>query len=278
MKPIHSATIIKEDGIKLETKDHDIYIRSVSIPSVNVEPQFEEIPGSTRQHLVGTKITREPIEFAFDFKANDRGGFSLLRNEIFNLFHSRKPFYFIDPIEKGKRFQVMASGFRPEEVGTLGRSSVDLVPVQAYAESLGTTAGPFTEDSGLWAYGMGLDESISEADYIKTVATFDINNRGDFTVDSREHELLIQLVSKGGTGTNLAIKNFTNNDTWTYTGAFSGGDRIAIEGINTEKNGTNVDGDTNLGLIRLEPGDNRIFVSGIVGEFEIRFVFRFLYN
>lgn len=278
-KPIYSASIIKSDGTELATEDYGIFIKNISIPSPYLVPETEEITGGTRLLPLGGRMARDPITIDFDFRAYDIQDYNLLRHQVFALFHSKKPFYFIDHIEKGKRWYVYAEGFRPEEVMNRGKSSVSLVPLNVYAESIGTTLDPFTYDSGLWSYGMGLQMDASTQDYVHTTSAFSIFNAGSVEVNPRYDALKITLKSISATGNDITIRNNTNGKEWRYQGIFQSGDIITIDGILTKRNGLNAVGETGplFGLISLAEGNNDFTITGLTGEFEITFEFPFLY-
>lgn len=278
-KPKYSATIIKSDGTELQTEDYGIFIRNISIPSPETEFETEETSGSSRKIPLGGRVSREPITMDFDFRSYDLQDYNLLRHQVFSLFHSKQPFYFIDHIEKGKKWYVYAEGFRPDEVLNRGKSSISLIPLNAYAESVGTTLDPFTYDSGLWSYGMGLQMDASTQDYIHNTPEFSIYNAGSVEVNPRYDKLKITLKSDTANGSDIRIRNNSNGNEWRYQGMFQAGDTITIDGILTKRNGLNAVGATGplFGLIKLNEGNNDFTITGLTGEFEITFEFPFLY-
>ncbi|MGR5971193.1 hypothetical protein ACT7CX_00300 [Bacillus cereus] len=80
-----------------------------------------------------------------------------------------------------------------------------------------------------------------------------------------------------GASKNLAIKNVTTGDVWSYTGESAIGNVIELNGVKSTKNGTSIFGNTNWGLIRIKPGWNDFILSGATGDFKIEFDFRFYY-
>lgn len=245
-------------------------------PSPFYNVQYEKIDGRYGQIEVGGSFdARDNIRAQILFYSRDIWDFYLFRNEIFKLFASQDPFYIITNREPGKRWKVrVASAYEiePKAFGHYGEFNIVFKSASAFCESVGTTLDPFTFDSNLWQIGQGL---ISEdTKYSYNTSTFRIFNAGDVTIDPSNMPLKIRFI---GASKNLAIKNVTTGDVWSYTGETINGSVIELNGVKSTRNGTSIFGATNWGLITLKEGWNDFILSGAIGDFKIEFDFRFYY-
>ncbi len=80
-----------------------------------------------------------------------------------------------------------------------------------------------------------------------------------------------------GASSKLSIKNRTTGDLWTFSGTSAAKEAIQISGVTAKKGNVSIFGQTNFGLITLEPGWNDFELSGTSGDFEVAFDFRFHY-
>jgi hypothetical protein len=162
--------------------------------------------------------------------------------------------------------------YNPERInGRVAEVAVTLYSAKSYAETIGTTLNP------IFGYGMSLQTGTNVGDYKHDNLNFSIFNAGTEIIDPRESELLITLASVAASSTVLTITNVTTGDVWSYTGLYQGGDNITINRTKSRRNGLNIVGSTNLNLLTLAKGNNYFVITGLTGEFEISFDFRYLY-
>ncbi|MEK4501835.1 phage tail family protein [Bacillus sp. FSL R12-0069] len=241
--------------------------------SIKVNKQRESIMG--RPPIVTDKeIEGRPIHTEILFTSYDFFDHVLKRNEFFQILDSREDFYVISSEEPGKRWLVSAESFTPEPVSmTLGRCEIVLYSDSPYAESIGKTNDPMTFDSNLWQIGQGI--IAEDTKYTHNTTSFRIYNAGDVTIDPKSMPLQIKYI---GASNNLAIKNMTTGDVWSYSKEMLPGEWILLDGVKSYKPGTgSIFRSTNWGLITLQPGWNDFVLDGAIGEFTIRFDFRFYY-
>lgn len=230
--------------------------------------------------VLGNSTKSRYINTRFLFESADLLDYKLLRNELFSIFNPQKSMWAVDEQVPGIMWDVAVEGFEVNRInGTMAEVSMTLYSPKTYARSIGTSLDAFTFDSGLWSYGMGLQQDASTQDYIHSSTYFDIYNPSNVAVDPREDELKITLTSSTATATVLKITNLTNGEEWQYTGTFAAGDTITLDGVTSKRNGTNIVGDTGpgYGLLSLVEGSNTFSIAGISGSFTITFDFPFLY-
>lgn len=268
-------------GTTVQTLDNKIYkLEDIGIITRDFNPSspspkhnFEDVDGSHRTVDLGTTYKQRPINCSFYLKAVDMWDYALLRDEVFKIFDSRKPFYIIDQRNPGKRWLVKcASDYSIDQQRIYGFFDIQFITVELpFAESIGTTLDPMTFDSNLWQIGQGL---IAEDLFYKFPNTsFSVYNAG-VTIDPKSMHLAIRVY---GVTTNLSITNRTTGDVWQYTGETVASDVIELNGVRSLKNGVSIFGKTNYKLITIAPGWNDFVVTGVTGPFNIEFEFRYYY-
>lgn len=227
---------------------------------------------------LGKKRNSRNIQARFFYKSRDFLDYKMLRDELFAVLDPLETFYIVDTQIPGKRWKVEVDSYEPERItGQVAEVAVTLYSSKPYSESIGTTMDEETFNAQMRHYGVGALPGASVEDYIHGTSTFAIHNAGSVDVDPRQSELLITLTSISATSSVLTLTNNTTGDVWKYTGTFAVGSTITIDRTKSKKNGTNIVGDTNLQLINLAKGINNFTVTGLTGNFEIKFEFRYLY-
>jgi len=228
--------------------------------------------------VLGKRRKSRNIQARFFYKSRDFLDYKLLRDELFAIFDPLEAFYMVDTQITGKRWRVEVDSYEPERInGQVAEVAIALYSSKPYAESIGTTMDEETFNANMREYGVGALPGASVDDYIHSTNTFAIHNAGSVDIDPRQSELLITLTSISATSSNITLTNNTTGDVWTYTGTFAVGSIITIDRTKSKKNGANIVGDTNLQLINLVKGINNFTVTGLTGDFEIKFEFRYLY-
>lgn len=269
--------IIKENGKEFViASNNDMEVLNFLPPSPFYNVQYEKLDGRHGQiEMGGSFDARDNIRAQILFYSRDIWDFYLFRNEIFKLFASQEPFYIITNREPGKRWKVRVSSayeIEPKAFGQYGEFNIVFKSAASFCESIGTTMDSLDFDSNLWQLGQGL--IAEDTKYIHNTTSFRIFNAGDVVIDPKQIPLKIRYI---GASRNIAIKNRTTGDVWSYTGESASGNVIELNGVKATKNGMSIFGDTNWGLIRIEPGWNDFILSGTTGNFKIEFDFRFYY-
>ncbi|HDR7716928.1 MULTISPECIES: phage tail family protein [Bacillus cereus group] len=269
--------IIKENGKEFViASNNDMEVLNFLPPSPFYKVQYENLDGRHGQIEIGGSFdARDNIRAQILFYSRDIWDFYLFRNEIYKLFASQDPFYIITNREPGKRWKVRVANayeIEPKAFGQYGEFNIVFKSASSFCESIGTTMSPFTFDSNLWQIGQGL--IAEDVKYTHNTTSFRIYNAGDVLIDPRNLPLKIRFI---GASKNLAIKNVTTGDVWSYTGETINGSVIELNGVKSTRNGTSIFGATNWGLITLKEGWNDFVLSGAIGNFKIEFDFRFYY-
>ncbi|MDA2261313.1 phage tail family protein [Bacillus cereus group sp. Bc200] len=269
--------IIKENGKEFViASNNDMEVLNFLPPSPFYKVQYENLDGRHGQIEIGGSFdARDNIRAQILFYSRDIWDFYLFRNEIYKLFASQDPFYIITNREPGKRWKVRVANayeIEPKAFGQYGEFNIVFKSASPFCESIGTTMSPFTFDSNLWQIGQGL--IAEDVKYTHNTTSFRIYNAGDVLIDPRNLPLKIRFI---GASKNLAIKNVTTGDFWSYTGETINGSVIELNGVKSTRNGTSIFGATNWGLITLKEGWNDFVLSGAIGNFKIEFDFRFYY-
>lgn len=166
------AIIQRLDGETYDLKE-DFGIRTVDIVISSPSPRHVtgEIEGRDGLVDYGTDYEPRTITASFRMFAKDMPDFPLLRDEVFHVFRSKEPFYFIEKRRRGKRWKVkMNSSFDIEQAFIKGSFDIEMIAYLPYAESIGTTQdiqrNGISADDELWGFGMGLIDEMSEFEYI----------------------------------------------------------------------------------------------------------------
>jgi hypothetical protein len=263
---------ITRGSTTVKMSDYNFHLILFHVDPPEPVMHWEEIENRDGLIDLGVNYKSRTLKFNGTIIANDHMDFHLLRNDIYNLFDSRSPFYLTSSYEPGKRFYVKTQSIKIEQkAGRFGLLEVELISPSPYAESIGTTTDPKTFDAQVWQTGGGV--TLDETHYTHTTQAFSIYNATDgVTIDPR---IMPLVISYTGNSTNLAIKNNTNGTEWNWQGATVGGDQIKLDGVRALKNGLSIFGASNRKLITLSPGQNDFTLVGASSPFTISFAFRF---
>lgn len=273
-KSIFNFKILYENGDIVDLHDKDLWVSSFRIFSLSPNHIRETINGRHGSINLGSSLNKRKISTAISVEGYDPVDFDLIRDEIYSMFDPLKSFHIVRDLQPGKRMKVSVSSEFDIDYLTLedGEFELELSIDSVFLESVGTTLDPFTFDSDLWQFGQGL--TTEDLNYAHTTNIFNIYNAGNVNINPRYMELVIEYT---GASSNLKIINETTGDEWSYNGSSNSGDVIKIDGIRSVKNELSIFRQTNKKLITLAPGWNGFRLSGTVGNFEIKFKFRYLY-
>ncbi|AXY05490.1 phage tail family protein [Bacillus thuringiensis LM1212] len=261
--------------LPIDLHDKNLWVESFQIFSPSPDHKTESIEGQHGSIYYGTTLKDRKITSTISIEAFDFVDFDLFRDEIFQMFNPLEKFYIIRDLQPGKRMEVSVDSEFDIDYETLedGKFTIDFVIHSVFLESIGTTMDSFTFDSNLWQIGQGL--IAEDTKYTHNTTSFRIYNAGDVTIDPRSMPLQIKYI---GASNNLAIKNITTGDIWSYSKEMLPTDWILLDGVKSYKPGTgSIFKSTNWGLITLQPGWNEFVLDGTIGEFTIKFDFRFYY-
>src|SRR5690606_11573561 len=123
---------------------------------------------------------------------------------LYSIFNPLKSMWAVDSQVPGIKWKVDVENYEVNRIhGTLAEVSLVFYSPKTYARSIGTSLDPFTYDSGLWGYGMGLKRDATAQQYIHKDTWFSIYNPSNVEVDPREDELKITLRSISATGSDI---------------------------------------------------------------------------
>src|SRR5690554_488529 len=245
----------KLNGQMIDLDELGIRTRDFIVHSPSYIHTFEEVEGMDGVIDLGTKTGPRQITCLFRFIADDWIDFGQKRDEIFNLFESKEPFYLIEKRNLFKRWLVkVADSYEIPQRNVFGNFEINFIAIKGYAESIGTSIQAKTFEH--------LQElPVTYTDYQDIYATkFKIYNPGQL-IDPRNPNHYLKITYKGNSE-NLRIRNLTTGDEWAYNGVSNPEDVIVLEGIRSTKNGLSIFRQMNKRLITLAHGWNEFEISG----------------
>lgn len=254
-------------GEIFDSRDYNIKIRDISVPSLYWEEETEDVPGRPDFIDMGAKARRDDIVIDFDFLSEDLYDFPLLRNTIFKATSHPQPFFFTESRELGKRYKVRSKSQTPQQMLTKGRTSLPLKCINPYAESRLRSIDNWVIDSDKLQYGMGLSGEYDPV-WRYDQRSFIVYNPGDVTINPNYHDLLITIRADSS---NLIIRNRTTGQSVSYDGTTTASDFFRLEpGCRVTKNTLSVLGQITAGsFISLAPGPNEIEVVNTSGAVDV---------
>ncbi|EUJ33517.1 hypothetical protein MFLO_02403 [Listeria floridensis FSL S10-1187] len=220
--------------------------------------------------------TFSPFEIIFKGYYDGRSDPLLVIGDLRNTIHQRGWYYVSSSFYPGYRYPVNKASFEYE----MGHSSdfeftIIFKVYKGHKESLDSTVGDFSMNSDKWQLGQNM--VARDHSYIHTRNEFEIYNAGNLSINPRTNDMkvIIQARSLGG----LTIINRTTGELFKFNDdqTLSTTDTVIIEGAKIFKNGIRCGRLTNLGLITLVPGINKIEIKN-VSSVKTTWDFRFLYK
>lgn len=244
--------------------DAGIRTRNVLISSPTPIHHFEEVEGGNGVIDYGTTYGPREITCYYRAQSSSITGFSLLRDEIFNLFRTEESFYLIEKRERGKRWLVkVVNPFAIPQRNVYGDFEVEFIGIRGVSESIGTTQdihnNGINADDGLWGFGMGLeavDESLIYTHNATVNKPFFIYNAGDVSIHPFEQELKITISNVRGSTERFQITNLTNGSRARINVPLRSTDVVVYDGPNVTRNKLSFLRDTRKDFIELSPGWN----------------------
>lgn len=212
----------------------------------------------------------------FGVDGHDTEDVYLAEQKLRNLFFKRNYYFVITSDLPNKKFAVSNPTITPTVKDS---SSIELEVTfqvyKGYSESLYLT-DQFSLGDGKWQFENGLVPD-SDIKYKHTRTLFEIFNGSSDTIDPRHsHELKIRI--RLATETGFKIINKETGDVFEYTGKLKVNQSFVIDGGYAYKDEKRCGRQTNHGILRLAPGYNTFEVWGKISNFEIEFVFPFIYR
>lgn len=212
----------------------------------------------------------------FGVDGHDTEDVYLAEQKLRNLFFKRNYYFVITSDLPNKKFAVSNPTITPTVKDS---SSIELEVTfqvyKGYSESLYLT-DQFSLGDGKWQFENGLVPD-SDIKYKHTRTLFEIFNGSSDTIDPRHsHKLKIRV--RLATETGFKIINKETGDVFEYTGELKANQSFVIDGGYAYKDEKRCGRQTNHGILRLAPGYNTFEVWGKISNFEIEFVFPFIYR
>lgn len=283
---VYLTLIQRLDGTTYDLNEYGIRTRDVLISAPTPEHELGKVEGSHGVIDYGTTYGARDISCLYRATSHDFIDFSLLRDEIFNIFRTEESFYLIEKRLPGKRWLVkVANPYQIPQRNVFGNFDVDFIGIKGMSESIGTTAQDIQREginsnSELWGFGMGL-ESVDESLLYNHTASSDtdflIYNAGNIPVHPFEQELKIVIDNIVGATDKFELKNKTNGTVFRVNEFISRNQKIVLDGANVTSNGMQYLRSTNKGFIELDPGYNLMTITG-ARRADVVFDFRFYYS
>ncbi|MFK4417111.1 hypothetical protein ABH961_005700 [Bacillus sp. RC251] len=271
-------TIVERlDGTRYDLEELGITTRDFLVSAPSYKHETDSVEGRPGAVDLGTTDDVRKIECSFYLKAQSMETYARERDDIFHIFQSEEEFYITDTRVPYKRWLVKCNNsYGLDQQSFYGFFDVEFVANFPYAISTLNTIMPdfetYAQDAAY--YGMGLNWE-NELKYVHNTSYFKVLNAGNVHVNPRYMNFEIRYK---GASNNLAIKNMTTGDIWSYNKTTSANDVILLSGVRSTKNSLSIFRDTNRKLITLAPGWNEFQLSGTTVPFEIQFGFDFYYR
>lgn len=299
--------IEKLNGERKKFSEIGLIVRDFLVGTAGVRQYKSEIQGRPGNIDKGADYGPRPITVPFMFKSEDLMDYPLMRDEIyawlggveeFWIYEGRSlglmkfevpgesydDFKFDSDIIYGKRYLVRrTSDLAPDQRGVWGLDSISFETIELpFGETTATTLIPFVIGNGpdevensIWTVGQAMIFGEELKYTFVNPTTIQVYNGGTERVDPEEGMYLV--IEYKGASANLKIKNQTNGTEWSFAGNSVANDSIKIDGVHSTLNLLSIVRNTNLELIKLEPGWNTIQVTGTTSgtlSFDFRWYFR----
>ena len=269
------AYIINESGTTHISGNNCHFLES-EITEVNTKSTEQEINGVDGV-LIGNN-TFGPFELTLNFYYDgvDSSDLTLFAEKIKKIIHTREPMYVVHSEFPARKYAFNRASVDWEKITNSDTTfSITFNVYKGYSESLYPT-DQFSLGDGKWQFESGLvpDSNIK---YKHTRTLFDIFNGSSDTIDPRHgHKLKIRV--RLATETGFKIINKKTGDVFEYKGSLKANQSFVIDGGYAYKDEKRCGRQTNHGILKLSPGYNTFEVWGKISNFEIEFVFPFIYR
>lgn len=276
--------MINDRWIKLIKQDNVIDVQE-AIPGLLFLDAKPNYPNQVNNNLkingvdgeMPGAITYDPFSLVVKvgFDGVDIMDVDLLEEQLRALLNTRQRYYVVTSQMPTKKYAVDNPTITPEYLGTSSvKFEITFNVFKGYSESLYKT-DQFSLMSDKWQFGNGLipDESIS---YKHTRQKFKIFNGSSDTINPRFHFLKIWI--RANTDKSFKIVNKTTGDVFEFKGTLKKNQSLVLDGVYPYLDLKRCGRITNHGVISLAPGFNDFEVWGSLSNFEIEFVFNYIYR
>lgn len=239
-------TIVEhEDGKVFDLYSYNVVTRDFIVSSPNYSRDYVYLDGG--YGAIESNVALEPrnITLHFWMRAEDKlEGYVDLRDFVYKVFGSGKPFYITDTREPSKKWlAVLESDFEMEQTDVYGFFEVPLLGIKGVSESSNIVTRKIVDRQ------------------------YNLYNHGDIPIKMvNQEETTIEF---RGVSDKLTIENKTNGTIWKYEGSTTEDDVILLKGVRSLKNGSSIFGETNKKILSFESGNNELAIEGVSGDFEI---------
>lgn len=277
--------MINGKWIKLITKEETINITNTLGNCIFLDAKTE-FPNSENENInvkgadgvLPSTTTFAPFNLVvrIGFDGQDEIDVNLFELKLRSLFYRRYPFHVVTSDNPGIKYPVLNPEIQ-EDVLDFSSTVYELTfsVYEGYSESLYLT-DQFSLGDGKWQFENGLVPD-SDIKYKHTRTLFEIFNGSSDIIDPRHnHKLKIRI--RLATETGFKIINKETGDVFEYTGELKANQSFVIDGGYAYKDEKRCGRQTNHGILRLAPGYNTFEVWGKISNFEIEFIFPFIYR
>lgn len=254
----------------LESEEEDVEITN---NAQSIQGTDGEIPGPINFGPFNLKLR-------FSYVASDIKDYNLFKTKLRNLFYKRGYFYLTHSDSPGKKYAVHCNGCEIERLTrTFCVYEVSFNVYKGYSESLYDT-DQFSLSDGNWQFESGLLPD-SSTKYRFTDQMFEVLNGSNDTIDPRQRHRL-KIIIRLDTEKGFSLINKTTGDRFDFKSTLDINRQLTIDNgspymqDNTERK--RCGRLTNHGIITLNPGKNKFEVWGDVKNFDIQFIFPFIYR
>lgn len=267
--------ITNDKTINLTDFDNFMYLDFVE-NDVQINTNTTEINGVDGVLTGASSFAPFDLELNFIFSGVDIKDYHLFKSKLRSIVYQREPYYVWHSDMPGKKYAVLPSATEIEDLYSRnGKVTLKFSVFKGYSESLYLT-DQFSLGDGKWQFENGLVPD-SDIKYKHTRTLFEIFNGSSDTIDPRHsHKLKIRI--RLATETGFKIVNKETGDVFEYTGKLKANQSFLIDGGYVYKDEKRCGRQTNHGILRLAPGYNTFEVWGKISNFEIEFVFPFIYR
>lgn len=269
--------VIQRDNEVIHLKDWGVRVISFDPSSANSVQETTQV-GIYGAQTTSSKVGELSLTLVFDFLADDKYDFELIRLKLLGLFATPGAFYIWSTRVPYLRWKVAVQGsvniprYESSDVAS-NDITVTMVCSDGYAESVATTLDPLTS-TGKWGLGMNLTKNPKPEYQFTNTNSFRFFNASNIPLLAEERPVKIHF--NGVVGNSLSITNKTTSQTLTINHALKKTDKLVIEGLVPYVNGTQIYKDCNHAYLDFMRGWNDITVSG-ASDFTISFETHFYY-
>ena len=269
------AYIINESGVTHISGNNCHFLES-EITEVNTNTKEQEVNGVDGVLIGNNTFGSFELTLNFYYDGVDSSDLTLFAEKIKKIVHTREPMYVVHSDFPARKYAFNRASVDWEKITNSDTTfSITFNVYKGYSESLYPT-DQFSLGDGKWQFESGLvpDSNIK---YKHTRTLFDIFNGSSDTIDPRHgHKLEIRV--RLATETGFKIINKKTGDVFEYKGSLKANQSFVIDGGYAYKDEKRCGRQTNHGILKLAPGYNTFEVWGKISNFEIEFVFPFIYR